>query len=168
MFVGALTTGLLHAVPVLDRNCQERMIVMWKSFRVFAALGVASLLVAVTVQAQVSTSGQIRGRVVDEAGAAVQAVVVVARNVDTGLERQTSSSERGDYVVRMLPPGSYNLTTRAIGFQPGNVANVHISVGSSPIMNFTLSRANHLAAIEITSVQGAIDMGLVRATKSTR
>ncbi|MBK9168953.1 MAG: carboxypeptidase regulatory-like domain-containing protein [Bryobacterales bacterium] len=50
------------------------------------------------------TSAQLTGTVSDRSGAAVPDAEVTALNVQTGVERKTSSNEQGNYVLPLLPP----------------------------------------------------------------
>ncbi|HSJ14642.1 MAG TPA: TonB-dependent receptor [Longimicrobiales bacterium] len=63
-----------------------------------------------------NTTGTIRGRVLDEAGAPVADAQVVARNAATNVERTTVSNAQGLYMLVGLPPASYELSVNVIGY----------------------------------------------------
>ncbi|HSB16779.1 MAG TPA: TonB-dependent receptor [Bryobacteraceae bacterium] len=85
----------------------------------------ASLFVfwAIQVMAQ-STLGTIRGSVTDSTGALVPDVNVVVRNVETNIERQTTTASTGNYEVTQLIPGLYEVTAEKAGFKKVVVANI--------------------------------------------
>src|SRR4029078_6960430 len=66
------------------------------------------LLLATIASAQVTT-GDIVGRVTDESGAVLPGAPVTADNVGTHEIRTTVTSATGDYVVNLLPIGSYQV-----------------------------------------------------------
>lgn len=96
-----------------------------------------------------TTTGNIRGRVVDEAGNPLLATTVVATNEETGFQRGTQTDDDGVYVVRFLPPGTYRVAARRIGQQAAEVPGIRVTVGSTAPANFTL----RTAAVQLTAVQ---------------
>ena len=62
-----------------------------------------------TSSAQTAT-GQITGTVRDSTGAVMSDVKVAVTNQQTGLTRQTTTGDNGDYVVPLLPVGVYVVT----------------------------------------------------------
>jgi hypothetical protein len=77
--------------------------------RVLAALlGIVMLLPAVKLQAQASTAAM-NGRVLDEQGGALPGVTVVLRGQETGLFRETVSTQNGTYNFVGMTPGVYQV-----------------------------------------------------------
>ena len=68
------------------------------------------------LRAQVNTSA-IAGIVTDESGSVAPNVEVTAVQEATGLTRKTRTNETGEYVLPQLPPGRYQVTAEAAGFQ---------------------------------------------------
>lgn len=128
------------------------------------ALAAACLMLgfALTGPAQaqnVSTTGQIRGRIVDESQQPVNGASVTARNVETGFQRSHEAGADGLYTVRLLPPGLYTVSVRALGFQPQRYEQVRVTIGTATTSNFTLTRAAvQLEAVTITGDRTAIDV----------
>jgi len=73
---------------------------MTRSWVLLLAIGLA-----VPAYAQQGTS-EIRGRVVDQQGAVLPGVVVVARNQDTGNYREMVSNADGTFFISGIRPGS--------------------------------------------------------------
>jgi hypothetical protein len=61
--------------------------------------------------------GTILGRVTDPSSAVIAGATVTVTNQDTGVRSVTSSNESGNYVVRGLSFGRYELTCEAKGFR---------------------------------------------------
>jgi outer membrane receptor for ferrienterochelin and colicin len=76
----------------------------------------AIALIAATAQAQ-STTGTMAGRVLDIQDRAVPGVTVTAESPQLQGVRTTVTSEAGDYVLTLLPPGSYTVTFEIAGFE---------------------------------------------------
>ncbi len=78
--------------------------------------GAAVVLSAAAALAQ-STSGTIRGHVADSQGLALPGVTVTATSPGLQGQRTAVTSENGDYVITVLPPGTYTLTFELQGFE---------------------------------------------------
>src|SRR5690348_10631166 len=88
------------------------------------------LLVAVfvgTLSAQ-TTTGRMGGRVTDESGASLPNVKVSLANEDTGVSRDTTTNETGDYSFLEVPVGNYTLTFDISGFQKSVRKNVPLQL----------------------------------------
>ena len=113
-------------------------------FRHFAAqiAGAAALLCALALPAaaqNVQTTGDIRGRALDAEGNGVPGVQVTARNTETGLERSAITADNGIFVLRLLPPGTYDVRAEAIGYAVTTTEDVRVAIGQSAPVNLTLS-----------------------------
>lgn len=125
---------------------------------VAALLAVAGVLSAAPAAAQ-STTGVIRGRVLaSDAPAGVNNAQVSVRNIATGLVRGALTDDQGAYIVRLLPPGTYNVTARRLGYAPGEVLNVRVTVGGTTTADITLrAAAAQLQAVQITGRPQTVD-----------
>ena len=61
--------------------------------------------------------GSISGRVTDASFAALPGVEVTLVREDTNKRRSTISDARGEFVVSLLPPGTYRLEAERAGFR---------------------------------------------------
>ncbi len=149
---------------LLARNGNSRTSTMCMPLRFVITLGALAVLgvagVADVAAQNVTTTGQVRGRVIDSGtGQAVAGAVISAVNAQTGFQRQARSSEDGLFVVRLLPPGVYNVTARIIGYGPETKQGVRVVLGSAAPVNFSLSTAAvALGAIEVVAEPVAIDV----------
>jgi outer membrane receptor for ferrienterochelin and colicin len=120
-----------------------------------AAFGAALLLAlapaALHAQAG-TTSGAIRGRVVDAGSQPLVGAVVTATNQETGLARSAQVDDQGQYVIRLLPPGTYTVGARRIGSQPTSQAGVRVLLSQTSTVNLTLQVATvTLSAVQVTA-----------------
>jgi len=97
-------------------------------------VSVAAVLIPTFVLAQ-SFRGAIRGQITDPSGSVVAGAKVTAKNVDTGLTRETITTGEGTFVLAELPAGTYTVTVNAAGF--AQVAqNVVVNVGLDTTADF--------------------------------
>jgi hypothetical protein len=93
-------------------NQGSRRVVLAGRFSIFLLLLVC--LCPSFGSAQVSAT--LSGIVTDQAGAAVSAASVTARNLDTGLSRDTVTDQAGRYQLFALPLGQYEVRVKKDGF----------------------------------------------------
>jgi outer membrane receptor protein involved in Fe transport len=97
----------------------------------------ALLIVSATAQAQ-STTGTISGRVSDAQGLPVPGVTVTATSPNLQGTRETVTSTNGDYILSLLPSGTYTVAfelsgfgtqTRSVTVAPTQVVPLEIEMG---------------------------------------
>jgi hypothetical protein len=76
-----------------------------------------ALLLAASLEAQLSTSSQLNGTVTDASGALVAGATVTALNTATQVKSAAQTNDDGTFVISGLPPGDYTLTITKPGFQ---------------------------------------------------
>lgn len=108
-----------------------------------------------------ATTGEITGRVLDTAGAAVPGATVTARNEDTGLTRTTPTNSVGDYTVTQLPPGTYTVSAELSGFKKAVRKGVTINIGARLTLGFNLAVGDMTEAVEVTA-----EAPLIETTRS--
>src|ERR1035438_7311722 len=84
--------------------------------------GIIALIVGATVTTaplvlgqSAAIDGEIIGTVMDPSGAGVAGAVVQIVNVATGFKQATRAAQSGLYRFSLLPVGTYDLTTQAVG-----------------------------------------------------
>ena len=90
----------------------------------------ASVLISAPAAAQLGT-GDLRGKVVDQQGAVLPGVTVIAKNEGSGQYRETVSSTDGTFSMIALTPGLYEVTATLAGFKKYSRAGVRVEVGKA-------------------------------------
>lgn len=67
---------------------------------------------------QTADTGAIAGTVSDPSGALVPRAAVAINSQGTGEKRDLATDAEGNFSVQFLPPGKYDLTVHAAGFEP--------------------------------------------------
>ena len=98
----------------------------------------AMLLITGSARAQ-SFRGSIRGTVTDPSGSVIAGARVSAKNINTGLQRETTTNPEGAYVLAELPVGEYTVMAESAGLSP-SAQNVQVNVGLDTTANFDLTK----------------------------
>jgi len=110
--------------------------------RFFAGLALLSLVIAFPLTAQ---SGRIRGRVLDNTGAALPGAVVT---VEGTLLRAVAGAQ-GGYGIGGVPAGTHTVRARLIGYTSASV-QVAVPAGGEASQDFALTRsAVQLAPVDV-------------------
>ncbi|KAA0254123.1 MAG: TonB-dependent receptor [Acidobacteria bacterium] len=105
-----------------------------------------------------TTTGDIRGRVRDDAGLPLPGVLVTATNRETGLSRTHVTDADGGFVVPLLSPGTYSVQAELSLFAPSLAENVRVVLGTATAVDFTLRPAQAAeAAVTVTAESPLID-----------
>ncbi|HSJ09210.1 MAG TPA: carboxypeptidase regulatory-like domain-containing protein, partial [Longimicrobiales bacterium] len=116
--------------------------------KLFRALQLTALLVAMPLQAQTGT-GRIVGRVVDaQTGAGVANVTIEVSGTTLG----ALSGVDGRYVISAVPAGTVSLRAQSIGYAAKTVTDVRVVAGAAVEQVLTLeSAAVQIEAIQVTA-----------------
>ena len=114
------------------------------------------LSITATSFAQTAT-GQITGSVRDASGGVMTGVKVVVTNQQTGLTRETKTSSTGDYVVPLLPVGTYVVTAEQSGFKTAMHSDVQLTVDQIQRVDMELSPGNLTETVEVQSSAVVLD-----------
>jgi len=113
-------------------------------------LVVVSVAALVTVLPAQNPRGSLRGTVQDTTGARIQSARIVLQAVDSSMQREVSSEDRGEFRLDDVLPGAYRMTVNANGFAP---AQADISIAVSTVREVTIT-LKATAPSESVKVQG--------------
>jgi len=105
---------------------------------------------AMPASAQVA-SAELSGHVVDASGAAVANAKVTATSSETNRAFETVSSSTGDYVIQLLPPGTYTVTVEAANFRKVVQRGLTLQINQQAGLDFTLQVGQVSEQIEVTA-----------------
>jgi len=105
--------------------------------------------ITLPVFAQVATA-ELSGTVLDPTGASVPNAKVTATNNDTGRVFQTTSNSTGNYVIQLLPPGTYTITVEATSFHKLVQRNVTLAINQQAGLDFKLQVGQVNELVEVT------------------
>ncbi|HWW85809.1 MAG TPA: carboxypeptidase regulatory-like domain-containing protein, partial [Vicinamibacterales bacterium] len=105
-------------------------------------IAAATLVVSASLAAAQTTTGAISGRVLDSQGLALPGVTINAESPSLQGLQTTVTSENGDYLVPLLPPGTYKVTFQLSGFErqektvsvaPTQVLPLNVTLGPAAV-----------------------------------
>jgi uncharacterized repeat protein (TIGR01451 family) len=96
------------------------------------------LVNAYTAALQVTTSGELVGRVVRADGQGIASATLSLVERDAGRTVSIGASESGEFKLA-LQPGTYDVTARAFGFEPSVYMGARVQAGSQTAITLTLS-----------------------------
>ena len=83
-------------------------------------------------------TAQITGIVHDPSGSPIPDAEITVRNVETGVKRQTKTSEKGEYTVTLLDPGRYDILVEHPGFKSFQQTGIILHVNDSVRLDYSL------------------------------
>ena len=111
---------------------------------------------ATSLVAQVST-GTLSGAVLDKSNSAIANATVTAKNLATGITRETTTRGDGSYAFAELPVGDYRISATRDGFSTATVNNLAITVAQASVQDITLSVGEVQQTVEVTDQQQLVD-----------
>jgi len=122
----------------------------------FHKLCVSLLLLAATGFGQ-NIRGTILGTVRDPSSAVIKGAKVTVRHVGTGLVREESTNDAGEYHFESLQAGVYTVKVSAPGFSSAEAKNLEILIGRTATQNFTLTPGGVSETVEVTTTAPLVD-----------
>ena len=113
------------------------------------------------------SGGAISGTIIDSTGGVIANATVTATLVSTERFYETKTDDNGRYMLRNLPPGTYELRVTASGFQITVVESVPVIKSNIVTIDLTLQVAGVSETVTVTDQGGASVDTSVNATSST-
>ena len=99
-----------------------------------------------------ATTGTLKGTVVDPNGGVVAGATVTAKNEASGIEKSTTTSGDGLYLIPDLAPGKYTVTVAPTsGFSTKNVTGVDIKLGETTDLKVDMAVGTPTANVTVTA-----------------
>ena len=114
------------------------------------------LVMAPVLSAQIDRA-TLTGSITDSSGAALVGAKVSVVHAASGLRRELTIRETGNYVIAQLPIGTYTVTVEAAGFQSERYDNVTLLVGQVRTLDVELGLAVAATQIEVHGQAVALD-----------
>ncbi|MBU2277535.1 MAG: TonB-dependent receptor, partial [Gammaproteobacteria bacterium] len=86
-----------------------------------------------TVLAQDNTSGLLRGVVSSSSGQQLPNITITVKHMEQGFSRSVQTNSKGEYVLRGLPVGRYQVLASRNGQAPVELQQLQISLGQSQV-----------------------------------
>jgi hypothetical protein len=126
-----------------------------KAFRLIAFVGIAvcgSLFCAAQTY-----QGRILGLVTDTSGAVITGAKVTVLNTATGVARDLTTNQAGEYVAADLDPGTYSVTVQSPGFRKAEAKSVVLEVSRDVRVNLVLQAGSVDQTVEVNAQDTMVD-----------
>ena len=98
---------------------------------------------------QTASTGALLGEVLDPAGRVIVGASVEAKNIENAVSRSTLSDDKGQFVLPLLPPGSYEVIVTRSGFSQVQSTLVAVPVTESIRVSIPMKGAGINQTIEV-------------------
>jgi len=104
-------------------------------------------------------TGRFSGTVLDKSGSAVPGATVVATSQGTGLVRETKTDSAGQYLLPLIPVGTYTVRVDEAGFQSAAFKDLHLDVDEARELDFSLSPATVTTSVAVSGDAVIVETG---------
>ena len=111
----------------------------------------SAVLVLLPALASAQATADLRGRVLDQQGAAAPGVSVIIRNQETGTFRETVTGAEGGYLIASVVPGTYEIRATLAGFKNFIQRDVVLEVGKTTQLEVRLEVGGLEEAVTVTT-----------------
>jgi hypothetical protein len=123
-------------------------------------ISIATLCMAFAVNGSMALAqtptATVTGQARDASGAAVAGARVVARNVQTNIEREAVTSENGDYTIPLLNVGEYQVLVEKQGFKKAVQTGLILQIDQKARVDFTLQIGQVSESVEVTAAAALV------------
>src|SRR5260370_6584914 len=109
-----------------------------------------ALLLCLPAAAQ-ENSATLSGQVLDPSGAGIPGARVVARNVQTGIERVTLTNDTANYTIPLVPNGAYDISDEKEGLKKYIQTGVVLAVDQHARIDFHLQVGAASESVQVTA-----------------
>jgi carboxypeptidase family protein/TonB-dependent receptor-like protein len=140
---------------------QRGWVTCFRSF-IFVLLAAALALVLSDCVLGQSTTGTLRGQVLDPTGAAVANAQVTATNMETGVAIKTATTSAGTYSFPSILPGRYTVTIETSGFKKYVKNEVRVLADKDNVVDAQLELGVATEVVEVSA--GAVQVQTTTAS----
>lgn len=114
-------------------------------------LGLLAIGVIFVLNSLAQTQSRLAGLVSDDSGAVVVGAKVTARNVQTGVSTEATTSDAGNYFFPALIPGEYQVTVEMAGFKKFVQGGITLETGITRTVDLRLTLGAVTETVEVTA-----------------
>jgi Carboxypeptidase regulatory-like domain len=125
--------------------------------RLLILLGIAGCLVISSPAFAQQGTADLRGRVVDQQGAALPGVTIVVKNEESGLFRESGSGPDGTFFMSAMIPGTYEISAELQGFRKYQARGIRLEVGRTASIEVKLEVGALVESVTVTGESPLVD-----------
>ncbi|GGI91653.1 Oar protein [Shewanella hanedai] len=109
--------------------------------KTLAALAVGSVLFISAPAAMAADTSIVKGHIVNASGSNLSNATITLKHKTKGLVFKVETNDKGDYLLRNVPIGDYDITISKDGYEQNQENGVQVSIGQSVILDSQLYSA---------------------------
>jgi hypothetical protein len=117
---------------------------------VFRVLLVVTICFSLCSVVRAQSTAVLNGTITDPSGAALPSARVVLKNLGTGIQSTTQPNGDGLYVFTALPPGTYEITVTAEGFQKLVLSDLKLDVATTVTKDLQMRVGSVTQEVQVT------------------
>src|SRR5262245_55687250 len=121
------------------------------------SIRVTALFISAVWACWAQDRGTILGRVTDPSSAVIADATITVTNTETGAKTTTNSNEAGNYVVRGLTVGRYEVACEAKGFRKFIARDITIQVAQTLTLDITLQVGAVEQTVEVSAAAPLVE-----------
>jgi hypothetical protein len=125
--------------------------------RIFLALLVCTLALAVSPALYGQATGSFSGNVVDKSGSAIVGATVTVTSQGTGVSRQAKTDDAGHYLIPLLPVSIYTVRVEFQGFKPVETKDLRLQIDEARELDFSLVPSSVSSTVEVSASAVAVE-----------
>jgi len=103
-----------------------------------AAIAVGTALMLSAPSALAADTGTVKGHIISNAGAVISNATITLKHKTKGLVFTVQTNDKGNYSLRNVPVGQYNITITKDGYNSAEESNVSLRIGQPVILDSQL------------------------------
>ncbi len=112
---------------------------------------------ALPVRAQDTSSGAVRGAVLDPQGSRIAGASIALVNSGTGFRYSTVTNSEGRFAFDLLPPGDYAARATVAGMSPQLTPQLQVAVGATLEVEFNLTLAGTQETVTVSAAPQLVE-----------
>jgi len=115
---------------------------LFKPQQTLTAIAVGTALMLSMPSAMAADTGLVKGHIINAHGTALANATITLKHKKKGLTFTVQTNDKGNYSLRNVPVGEYNITIVKDGFNGSEEPNIRVSIGQSLILDGQLISDN--------------------------
>ncbi len=111
---------------------------VFRDSRVYILIVCLFAVVGMPTVGRAQVTASIIGTVQDQSGGYIKGAKITVKSVETGITREVTSDEEGNYRILSLPLGLQELKAQEKNFKPFALTGINLHVGEAAVLNITL------------------------------
>src|SRR5689334_5294993 len=130
---------------------------LWSGISILSFVLIYVIGSAVVFAQADAANSTLKGKVVDQLGAAVSGATISVKSAERGLVRSVKTDSAGSYLIPLLQPGTYEVRVTADGFRPETLPRVVLTVGQIQVQDIKIQVSDIKEAVNVNDSSALVE-----------